>query len=313
MKKKIITLLALSTMLFSCGQSDIVVKKCNVNLILEDGVTLVDSVTTSIEYDLRSEVDVDKLPSASKVGYTFIGWSIDKDEIIDDFKIKKDTSLYPIFNATNYSITYNTNGGINNFANPSTYTIESKEIVFKDASKDGYTFGGWYLDSEFKNVITSIPSGTHQDFTLYAKRNVITYNISYDLNGGKVDVDNPSTYTIETDTITLNDASKKGYTFKGWSNGKDIVTTIKKGSYGNIALIATYEVIEYTITYDLDDGVNNKDNPTKYTIETDTITLKDPTKDGYNFMGWINEHTTVTSIKKGSTGNITLTALWVSK
>ena len=42
----------------------------------------------------------------------------------------------------------------------------------------------------------------------------------------------------------------------------------------------------YTITYDLDGGVNNPSNPSTYTNRTETFTLEDPTKDGYTFTGW---------------------------
>lgn len=41
------------------------------------------------------------------------------------------------------------------------------------------------------------------------------------------------------------------------------------------------------ITYELNGGINAENAPVSYTIETDTITLPVPTKDGYNFEGGI--------------------------
>ena len=41
---------------------------------------------------------------------------------------------------------------------------------------------------------------------------------------------------------------------------------------------AKFKLIEYNITYDLDGGV--ADNPTKYNIESNDITLNNPEKEG---------------------------------
>ena len=71
----------------------------------------------------------------------------------------------------------------------------------------------------------------------------IMYTITYNLNGGSV-TGNPSTYTVETNTITLMNPTRTGYTFTGWtgSNGNtpEIIVTIPKGSTGNKNYIAKY-------------------------------------------------------------------------
>ncbi len=71
---------------------------------------------------------------------------------------------------------------------------------------------------------------------------------------------------------------------------------------------------EYTITYHLDGGSNHPDNPSRYTT-ADTITLKDPTRDGYTFLGWTQEGVSSTPqkpviIPAGTTGNLAFTAHW---
>ena len=49
-----------------------------------------------------------------------------------------------------------------------------------------------------------------------ANASVITYTISYDdLKGGTVATANPTSYTVETDTFTLNNPTRTGYTFTG--------------------------------------------------------------------------------------------------
>ena len=74
------------------------------------------------------------------------------------------------------------------------------------------------------------------------------------------------------------------------------------------------ELDEYTIKFNLDGGTNYTGAPTSYTIETSTITLGTPTKQGYTFGGWYDNSgltgTAVTQIAKGTTGNKEYWAKW---
>lgn len=70
----------------------------------------------------------------------------------------------------------------------------------------------------------------------------------------------------------------------------------------------------YNITYELNEGTVSSPNPATYTIETDTFTLINPTKEGYVFDGWTEpgseEKQTTVTIEKGTTGNKTFIANW---
>ena len=93
------------------------------------------------------------------------------------------------------------------------------------------------------------------------------------------------------------------------------VITVKSEEGGKTASCkVTVTLIEYTITYDLNGGTNDKDNPAHYTVETETITLKAAAKTGYSFMGWYEKADftgeKVTQIGKGSTGNKEFWAKW---
>ena len=105
-------------------------------------------------------------------------------------------------------------------------------------------------------------------------------------------------------------AAQAGYSFAGWTlNGEllpeDFVPTT------DVTLTASYAVIEYPITYFLDGGENNEQNPAYYTIEQEVI-LAAPAREGYVFLGWTTEDAEgyCTHIPVGSTGARTLTAHW---
>ncbi|MDR2694208.1 MAG: InlB B-repeat-containing protein [Chitinispirillales bacterium] len=111
--------------------------------------------------------------------------------------------------------------------------------------------------------------------------------------------------------------TKTGYGFLGWFFSADTGgTRVDTGTvFGADTVIYARWVIEtYTLTYDLNGGtVSPPANPTSYTVETDTFTLKNPTKTGYKFSGWTGvagTMDTVVTVAKGSTGPKIYTANW---
>ena len=63
------------------------------------------------------------------------------------------------------------------------------------------------------------------------------YTISYDLAGGTLSDDHPVSFDIYSDTLTLKNPAKHGYTFDGWTEeGSSTISpdvTIPTGSKGN--------------------------------------------------------------------------------
>jgi uncharacterized repeat protein (TIGR02543 family) len=150
---------------------------------------------------------------------------------------------------------------------------------------------------------------------------LVTYSITYDLGGGQKTLDNPTSYTEETESFTLNNPTKDGYTFTGWT-GTDLdepttQVTINKGSTGERTYTAHF-VENYNITYDLADGSlpQGTTNPATYSVLSDTITLNNPTRKNYVFLGWtgtgIEEGTASETVKiyQGTTGARSYVASW---
>jgi len=95
------------------------------------------------------------------------------------------------------------------------------------------------------------------------------------------------------------------YTFNGWN--KEITAASSDTTYK-----ATYTqtAIDFDINYELNGGINNANNPSKYNITMDDITLADPTKEGYSFNGWLSGTSTITTIQTNSAKNFDLEATW---
>ena len=91
-----------------------------------------------------------------------------------------------------------------------------------------------------------------------------------------------------------------------------ITLTMRDGTVleKDLPLILNPDIIKYQITYDLDGGVNNPDNPTEYCGGDLPIELKDPTKEGYEFVKWTLDGRRVTGIKEGKTGDFHFVAEW---
>src|SRR5574344_2809026 len=103
--------------------------------------------------------------------------------------------------------------------------------------------------------------------------------------------------------------AKTGYAFSAWNPAVPATFPAADTTY-----TATWvKDGDYTISYQLDGGTNDAANPAGYNVETETITLASATKTGYTFAGWYSDSgftAAVTQIAKGSTGALTLYALW---
>ena len=276
----------------------------------------------STSYTVETETFL--LNAPSKIGYTFGGWyenaefsGLARTEIEKGLVGNK--KLFAKWTPMEYAISYNLNGGTNNEANPATYTIESETFSFSDASRNGYSFSGWYENADcIGERVTQISKGSYGAKNLYAKWDVITYSIEYVLNGGTFEKVNPSSYTAESETFPLNAPTKTGYNFDGWYESADFngnsLSQISRGTFGNKVLYAKWTTESYTITYELNGGSLETANPSTYEMATETFILNEPVRIGYNFGGWYETANytgeRVTQIEKGSYGDKKLYAKW---
>ena len=148
------------------------------------------------------------------------------------------------------------------------------------------------------------------------------YQIKFDGNGAaKGKMSEKACAAGQKEKLSKNKFEKKGYTFAGWNTQPDgkgtfyeenaYVKNLTKKADEVVTLYAQWKAAQYQITYNLNGGKNNKKNPKTYKITSKTIKLSNPSKKGYVFKGWYCDKKCtkkVTSIKKGSTGKVTLYA-----
>lgn len=103
--------------------------------------------------------------------------------------------------------------------------------------------------------------------------------------------------TFDEKVGTLPTPSKFGYDFDGWYCGEDKITEDTVMSYDtDLALKAKFSVKKVPVEYVLDGGTNG-DNPDYFTVDDGRKTLKDATKEGYNFLGWFKDSSFRTKIE----------------
>lgn len=264
---------------------------------------------------------IGRIDDPEKDGYVFEGWYFSESQDAQKFnfeasQINSNVTLYAKWSKNNYTIVYkNMEDATNHPNNPTSYSVETPTFSLNNPTKDNFVFEGWHLKQDFSDEkVTTIYAGTTGDLLLYANWLPVSYNITYVLNGGYNDEKNPSNYNPES-IIRLAPPVRDFYNFEGWyldsefSNGP--VNTITLGSSGDKTFYAKWSIIEYTITYNLNNGTNDLRNPSSYTNKSLDITIYDAEKANYEFLGWYNEEgEKITEIPEGSSGNLVLEAVF---
>ena len=270
-----------------------------------------------IQYTVESEAF--QLPTPVRTGYIFLGWT--GEGITEPQKTMEipqgstgDRTYTANWQVIEYTIITLLEGGNAGSSQVYFYTVE-QTVTLPTPTRTGYTFLGWTgegITTPQPNV--TIPKGSTGDKTYIENWELTEYNITMDLNGGSGQ--EKVVYTMTDEDFELPTPTRNGYEFVGWT-GEDITTPqtsvkIPKGSTGNKAYTANWQVIEYTITLDTNGGPVV--SPIKYTVE-DTFTLPYILRPGYEFAGWTLDGSgmlpfTPLIIYPGTTGDLHYKAEW---
>ncbi len=284
----------------------------------------------------------------SRKGYVFMGWAIsmedaddhyasytDKESVVDLVSRRNNVNgqitLYAVWRDT-FEIGYDLGGGsFGSVTAPYEYTYGTA-VTLPTPVKEGYIFGGWYQDDTYKKRVTSISRAMSGDYYLYAKWTPYTYTISFNGNGNNGGSVRAQKFTYQkAAALNTNAYTKKGYVFAGWNTvktptaenpgvaytDKEVIDILPSRNNATITLYAQWQATDYSISYVLNGGSldNNADNYIeRYEYNhKGGYKLPTPVKEGYTFSGWYsdaNYRTKIGSIAQGSSGDLTLYAMW---
>ena len=272
----------------------------------------------------------------TKAGYTFEGWNTKADgtgtSYTDQQKVKNLSSkdgatviLYAQWTPDNDTI-YTIHHYLKDLGS-ATYTLHETEekkgttdatIILADERKDytGFTYEKGQVDGADVTETTILPDGSRV-IDLYYNRN--TYNLTLDKGEGIDSVSGAGSYEYGA-TVTIDAIVSEDYTWNSWTGTnnteqKNYTFTMPAEDVQETANATRNKPIDYSISYDLNGGTLEHENPSIYNVETPSFTLNNPTKTGYEFTGWTgsngNTPQVTVTVSQGTTGDLNYKANWM--
>jgi uncharacterized repeat protein (TIGR02543 family) len=285
----------------------------------------------SITGKVIGELVVLPIPTFTKTGYTFGGWSNASTTypaggtfVVGD----ANAAFVAVWIGNTNTITYNGNGATGGTApdsgtyvsgNSTPYTVSSNSGTLVKA---GFTFDNWYTTATGSSG-TAYTAGsgtltTTSDLILYAKWSAASYTVSYASGDNSVSAPSQSTNAYGSNFTLPNALTRTGYTFLGWELGSGAsanlyapAATFIMGSSA-ITFTAKWGALSYVVVYSLNGGSGS--TPTQANVQHNQsfTTAAEPTRSGFTFAGWsdgaitTNASTSISNV----TSNKTLTAQW---
>ena len=224
---------------------------------------------------------ITEIQDPTKEGYTFTGWyTKDNEKVSYPITVTKNITLYSKYEINSYKVSYYNEGK---------KYIEDQKINYGEnalkpntnPSKIGYTFKYWSLkengkEYEFSTKIT-------KDITLYAVYEINKYTLTYINEGIEYHKETAEYGSVIT---SIQDPIKEGYTFIGWYDENNQKVSYPITVTEDITLHSKYEINTYTVSFYHNNEKyveNQKVNYGESAVKPST----DPTKEDYNFSGWV--------------------------
>jgi len=237
----------------------------------------------------------------TRAGYTQVGWStVDGGEKVygfeDVYTQNEALTLYPVWNANQYTITFDTAGGSEVITKTIEVTYGEQFGDMPVPKREGYVFLGWYDalvggkcygDSDGKSTS---PYDKDVSITLYAQwaeapSRMVYFNTCGGTMTGPVEV----LHKLNTPIAKPDNPTKPGHTFNGWYTDSALTQAWNFDDWvtGELKLYAGWTVNQYTITFDTNGG--SEIAPITQDYGTEITAPDNPTRKGYTFKGWNKE------------------------
>lgn len=263
-----------------------------------------------------------------------------------NYKISAELGTLEVYKDGVVDIKYQADPSAGGTVDPAKETIEGDADATGSTAlaNPGYEFDKW-IDADGAEVGTSAEftpargaDGKYAAATYTAKFKEKEITITYKAEGhGSVSKasETAGAVTVKASDLTGSTATAdSGYEFEGWyvrgakiSGAAAAITPeqvldnlfIAGGTedydyYGDTEFTAKFTPIEYKIAYELNGGTVDGTNPEAYTVESEDITLINPTNGSAEFLGWtgtgLSAETETVIIPSGSTGDRKYTANW---
>lgn len=264
----------------------------------------------------------------------------------EGYKLYNNTAI----NYGTYTITAKLNYGYqwqDNSTNPIEFTCEIKRptptITYKDATcnpttktviydekygdlclpiKTGYTFIGWYTDSNFSNLITKDTTiSNFKNHDLYAKWETNTYTVTLSTGTGISAVSGTGKYKYG-ESVKIDAKVATGYTWSNWTGTNNITTKSYTFTMpaSNVTYTANAIANTYTVKYDANGGTGTMTNSSHTYDVAKNLTTNTYTRIGYKFNDWntksdgsgtsYKDGQSVSNLTSTNGGTVTLYAQW---
>lgn len=276
-------------------------------------------------YDYGSSVKSTATPAT---GYNFTKW-VDETggesttNPYPGWKITKNRTIQAVFTIKSYSITLAaqfriaetgdfTGGTTGGTVSGGGTVTHGTSVTAKATPATGYSFAGWYEGSNKVSDSASYTFSATGNRSLTARFQRQWFTVTFTAGtGGSVA---PTSARVEYGGKASSTATAAtGYTFSGWSNGVKTAKLTVTNVTANATYAASFRINTYVITYAKKTGIASV-TPTSETVKhgANAVGSTAALTTGYNFDGWYNGATRVsTALKYGPTNvtsNMTLTA-----